>query len=325
MLSTDQDVAVKRDLLRRMMLIREFETVVSKNFAKGEIPGFTHMSLGQEGVAAGVCAALEPRDMLTSTHRGHGHCIGKGSDPARVMAEIYGRVDGVCGGRAGSMHIYDFENGVLGMNGIIGSGGGLACGAALAARHRRSDAVVVVFMGDGATDHGATHEAMNLAAVWKLPVVFVIENNGYSEGTPLASHTTIERLADRAAAYGMPGERVDGQDVVAVLNAASRAVGRARAGEGPSVLEAITTRYHGHFEGDAKKYTLPESWPATGRDPIDLLRRALLEEDGVAEPDLDDDNARICQQIQDALDFARNSPWPAAECLLDHLFATPEE
>ncbi len=322
---TKKDVEVKRDLLRRMMRIREFESVVKVNFAKGEIPGFTHMSLGEEAVAAGVCAALGPQDMLTSTHRGHGHVIAKGSEPKRVLAEIYGRVDGVCGGRAGSMHIYDFEKGVLGMNGIIASGGGLACGAAFAARYKGSDAVAVVFMGDGATDHGATHEAMNLASVWKLPVIFVIANNGWSEGTPLAKHASIERLVDRAAAYGMPGERVDGQDATAVYAAAQRAVIRARSGQGPSVIEAITVRYQGHFEGDVKNYPLPEDWPASGRDPIDVLRRTLVEEDGVAEAELDADKASISQEMQEGLDFARKSPVPMLDSLLDHVFASDQE
>ncbi len=316
------DLDTMRELMRRMLLIREFEQAVGVNFARGEIPGFTHLSIGEEAVAAGVCLALSERDMLTSTHRGHGHCLAKGSDPNRVMAEIYGREDGLCLGRGGSMHLYDFQNGVLGTNGIVASGGGLACGAALAARAKGSDAVVAVFMGDGATDEGATHEAMNLAAVWKLPVIFVIDNNGYSQGTPLAAHTLTRNLVERADAYGIPGTRVDGQDAVAVWTAATSAVARARRGEGPTVIEAITTRNKGHFEGDAMKYTFDASWTAANRDPIDQLTRVLVDEHGVSVADLNSERAAVVARVDAAVDFARQSPIPGPERLMDHLFAT---
>ena len=312
-------------LLRTMTLVREFELVVGASFAKGEIPGFTHLSLGEEASTVGVCSALRPSDWITSTHRGHGHCLAKGSDPRRVMAEIYGRVDGLCGGRGGSMHLYDFGNGVLGTNGIIGSGGGIACGAALAGRRAGTDQVAVVFMGDGAADQGATHEAMNLASVWSLPVIFVIENNGFSEGTPVRSHAAIDRLVDRAAAYSMPGVQVDGQDVRAVRAAAVEAVRRARSGMGPTLIETITTRYKGHFEGDAMRYILEPSWAAKDRDPIEVLVADLESAGRVTSQDLAALRESVLAVVNEALEFARNSPFPGPERLTDFLFATEGE
>lgn len=311
--------------MRTVHLIREFETAAGRAFAAGEIPGFIHLSIGQEAVAAGVCAALDDRDKLTSTHRGHGHCLARGADPRRMMAEIYARETGLCRGRGGTMHLYDLEHGILGTNGIVAAGGPLACGAALAERTAGSEAVVVCFMGDGATDQGATHEAMNLASVWSLPVVFVVENNGFSEGTPLRSHTSAAQLVDRAAAYSMPGVRVDGQDALAVHAVATDAVARARAGSGPTLVEAVTSRFRGHFEGDTMKY-LREGSDANGaaRDPIDVLR-ATIEAHGWADvAALQHDQETAVGIVADALEYARSSARPRPEELMDGVWATPE-
>lgn len=304
-----------------MLLIREFELRAGKAFAQGEIPGFIHLSTGQEAIAAGVCAALDERDSVTSTHRGHGHVLARGSDPARVMAEIYGRAEGLCRGRGGTMHLYDAAHGILGTNGIVGAGGSLACGAALAAKIRGAGGAAVCFMGDGATDQGATHEAMNLAAIWALPVLFVIENNGISEGTPLRSHTAARELVDRAAAYSMPGAQVDGQDAVAVHAVAADAVTRARNGGGPTLIEATTGRFRGHFEGDVVKYPPGDPFsPPPARDPVAVLR-THLENDGVTADELATDFEAVLGDVARAQEFARRAPEPDPNTLLDHVFA----
>jgi 2-oxoisovalerate dehydrogenase E1 component len=310
-------------LFETMSLMRAFERQVGESFAHGEIPGFTHLSIGQEAVAAGVCAALDNRDMLTSTHRGHGHCIARGADPKRVMAEIYGREEGLCRGRGGSMHLYDVARGILGTNGIVAAGGPLACGAALAARTRANGAVVACFAGDGATDEGAMHEAMNLAAVWSLPVIFIIENNGFSEGTPFAFHSSIDAIASRAAGYSMPGRQVDGQDALAVFDAAREAVGRAREGAGPSLIEAITTRFRGHFEGDAMKYI--RNNPEAERDPLEVLRVTLTTGCGVKRETLDEASAIAASRVEEALLFARQGNHPEAIGLTELVFAQEGE
>ncbi len=309
------------ELYRRMLLLRRFEEAVGTSFARGEIPGFTHLYLGQEAVAVGVCDGLRPTDQITSTHRGHGHALAKGSDPAAIMAELYGRATGLVGGRGGSMHLYDPANGLMGTNGIVASGGGLACGAALAAVTRGTNDVAVAFMGDGATDHGATHEAMNFAAVLRLPVIFVVENNGFSEATPLAAHASRVDLASRAEAYGMVGVQADGQDVQAVAAVAAEAIGRARSERAPTLIEAVTVRYHGHFEGDQMDYTLPAGWGATGRDPLDVSG-ARMREEGVDEAWFHEVASEVEARVAAAVEFARSSAWPDATAVTDHLFAT---
>lgn len=312
-----------RGLYQTVLLIREFEQQAAKAYARGEIPGFIHLSIGQEAVAAGVCAALQERDKLTSTHRGHGHCLARGSDPNRMMAELYGRETGLCRGRGGTMHLYDLELGILGTNGIVAAGGSLACGAALAAQTAGNGGVVVCFMGDGATDQGATHEAMNLAAVWSLPVLFVIENNGFSEGMPLRAHTSAEVLVDRAAAYSMPGRRVDGQDALAVFEVARESVERARSGGGPTLIEAVTSRFRGHFEGDTMKYRREDrDGGDAARDPVEVLRRFLEEDSQVPALVLDEDVTRAAERVAGALAFARTAPHPQAVQLRDHVFAS---
>src|SRR5438477_8721306 len=229
-----------RSLYRTMLTIRLFEQRVAREFRTGEIPGFVHMYIGQEAVAAGVCANLDEGDYVTSTHRGHGHCIAKGCDLGRMMAEIYGREDGLCKGRGGSMHIADFSRGMLGANAIVGGGIALATGAGLASSVRGSGEVAVAFFGDGAANQGVLHESLNLAAIWRLPVVYVCENNGFAESTPSAYATSVPDIATRAAAYAIPGVVTDGSDVLDVYAAAQAAVERARAGAGPTPPEAKT-------------------------------------------------------------------------------------
>src|SRR5438445_5789067 len=237
-----------------MQTIRTFEKRVAREFRSGEIPGFVHMYVGEEAIAAGVCACLNDDDYVTSTHRGHGHCIAKGCDLDAMMAEIYGRETGLCRGRGGSMHIADFSRGMLGANAIVGGGIALATGAGLAARVRGADQVAVSFFGDGAANQGVLHESLNLAAIWRLPVVYVCEDNGFAESTPAAYATSVPDVASRATAYGIPGVIADGRDALEVFAAARDAVDRARAGEGPTLLEVKTYRFMGHFEGDPEKY-----------------------------------------------------------------------
>lgn len=242
---------------RTMRTIREFEERVHVDFATGEIPGFVHLYAGEEASATGICMHLNRDDYIASTHRGHGHCIAKGVDPIGMMAEIWGKRTGTCKGKGGSMHIADLEVGMLGANGIVGGGGPLICGTALASKLRGSNNVGVCFFGDGASNQGTIFEAMNLAAVWKLPVIFVGENNGYAEATASNFSVACENIADRASAFGMPGVIADGFDFFAVHEAAGEAVKRAREGGGPTLLEVKLSRYYGHFEGDQQTYREP--------------------------------------------------------------------
>lgn len=242
---------------RTMRTIREFEERVHVDFATGEIPGFVHLYAGEEASATGICMHLNRDDYIASTHRGHGHCIAKGVDPVGMMAEIWGKRTGTCKGKGGSMHIADLEVGMLGANGIVGGGGPLICGTALASKLRGSNNVGVCFFGDGASNQGTIFEAMNLAAVWKLPVIFVGENNGYAEATASKFSVACENIADRASAFGMPGVITDGFDFFAVHEAAGEAVKRAREGGGPTLLEVKLSRYYGHFEGDQQTYRAP--------------------------------------------------------------------
>jgi pyruvate dehydrogenase E1 component alpha subunit len=294
-------------LYRTMLTIRLFEQRVAREFRTGEIPGFVHMYIGEEAVAAGVCANLDDADYVTSTHRGHGHCIAKGCDLGRMMAEIYGREDGLCKGRGGSMHIADFSRGMLGANAIVGGGVALATGAALASSVRGSDQVAVAFFGDGAANQGVLHESLNLAAIWRLPVIYVCENNGFAESTPSAYATSVPDVASRAAAYGIPGVVVDGGDVLEVYTAARAAVSRARAGDGPTLLEVKTYRFMGHFEGDPDRYRDDEERSATReRDAIAALRAHL----DATEDELEAIRTEIETAVSEAVEFARASPFP---------------
>src|SRR5712691_2605988 len=244
------------DMLRRMLTIRRFEERVKKEFADTNVKGFVHLYIGEEAVAVGVCSSLRKDDYVTSTHRGHGHCIAKGVDVRGMMAELFGKKTGTCKGKGGSMHIADLELGMLGANGIVGGGPPLACGSGLTAKVNKTDQVTICFFGDGASEQGTLHESLNLASIWKLPVIFVAENNGYAESTPAHYHCSVENIADRASGYNMPGVTLDGNDIFAVYEAAHEAVTRARAGQGPSLLECKTYRFNGHFEGDAQTYKI---------------------------------------------------------------------
>ena len=299
-------------LYETMATIRAFETRVRDEFARGRIPGFVHLYAGEEAVATGVCAHLKEGDTITSTHRGHGHCIAKGCDVDGMMAEIFGKATGLCKGKGGSMHIADVSKGMLGANGIVGGGPPLACGAALTAKVLGTDNVCVCFFGDGAAEEGTFHESLNLAAIWKLPVIFIAENNGFAESTPVTYHCAIENIGDRAAGYGVPGASIDGMDVLAVYEAAQAAIDRARKGLGPSLLECKTYRFHGHFEGDQQTYKTDElQQKMMERDPLKNLRATAIQQGLVTAQDLDAVDAQVKQKIDEAVVFADRSPYPA--------------
>ncbi|AGV68600.1 2,6-dichlorophenolindophenol oxidoreductase subunit alpha [Pseudomonas aeruginosa c7447m] len=319
-LSTDQLLHA----YRVMRTIRAFEERLHVEFATGEIPGFVHLYAGEEASAAGVMAHLRDDDCIASTHRGHGHCIAKGVDVHGMMAEIYGKKTGVCQGKGGSMHIADLEKGMLGANGIVGAGAPLAAGAALAAKLKGSDAVAVAFFGDGGSNEGAVFEAMNLAAVWNLPCLFVAENNGYAEATAANWSVACDHIADRAAGFGMPGVTVDGFDFFAVHEAAGTAIERARAGEGPSLIEVKLTRYYGHFEGDAQTYRDPDEVKhyRETRDCLKQFRERTCHAGLLSASDLDAIDAEVEARIEDAVQRAKNDPKPEPDDLLRDVYVS---
>ncbi|HCE5842073.1 thiamine pyrophosphate-dependent dehydrogenase E1 component subunit alpha [Pseudomonas aeruginosa] len=319
-LSTDQLLHA----YRVMRTIRAFEERLHVEFATGEIPGFVHLYAGEEASAAGVMAHLRDDDCIASTHRGHGHCIAKGVDVHGMMAEIYGKKTGVCQGKGGSMHIADLEKGMLGANGIVGAGAPLAAGAALAAKLKGSDAVAVAFFGDGGSNEGAVFEAMNLAAVWNLPCLFVAENNGYAEATAANWSVACDHIADRAAGFGMPGVTVDGFDFFAVHEAAGVAIERARAGEGPSLIEVKLTRYYGHFEGDAQTYRDPDEVKhyRETRDCLKQFRERTCHAGLLSASDLDAIDAEVEARIEDAVQRAKNDPKPEPDDLLRDVYVS---
>ncbi len=304
-----------------MLTIRRFEEKVGELFAVGKVPGFVHLYIGEEAVATGVCAHLRKDDYITSTHRGHGHLIAKGGDLKLMMAELFGRRTGYCKGKGGSMHIADVDLGILGANGIVGGGPPIAAGAALAAKYRGAGQVAVCFLGDGASNQGTFHEGVNLASVWKLPAIFVVENNMYGISLSQTRSMRVQDIADRAAAYDIPGFVVDGNDVIAVYEAAGEAIRRARAGEGPTLIECKTYRYRGHFEGDPMIYRTREEeemWKA--KDPIPRFQAKLLEMGVLTEAKAKEINDRIVAQVEEAVRFAEASPWPALEELLEDVY-----
>jgi len=300
-----------RQCLRRMHLVRRFEEAAEQSYIRGLIHGTMHLSIGQEASAVGAVAALRPDDYILSTHRGHGHCIAKGADPSFMFAEFFGKDTGYCRGRGGSMHIADVAGGNLGANGIVGGGLPIAVGVGLSAKMRRSGQVCMVFFGDGASNEGAFHEALNLASIWKLPVVFVCENNKYGMSMSTARSMPVANVADRAAAYAMPGVIVDGNDLLAVVEAADEACARARRGEGPSLLECKTYRLRGHSKSDRNLYRTKEeieAWRA--RDPIARLRDALVEAGRLDAVEAEAIEASAAAEIEAAVEFARTSPDP---------------
>ncbi|WP_033289733.1 thiamine pyrophosphate-dependent dehydrogenase E1 component subunit alpha [Amycolatopsis jejuensis] len=308
-------------LYRTMALIREFETAASRLMASGELAGFLHLSIGQEAVAAGVCDVLGPADYLTTTHRGHGHCLAKGADPRRMLAELFARATGYCGGRSGSMHVADPALGILGANAIVGAGVPIALGGALAAQVLGEPRVAVTFFGEGAVAEGVIHESLNLAALSRLPIVFVCENNGYAEMTPSSTHLRASSVTEYARPHHIPAESVDGNDVLAVRDAAQRAVDRARSGDGPTLLECRTYRWHGHFEGDAQGYRTTaevDLWRA--RDPLTVLRKNV---DGL-NGQFDDIDRDCADEIAEATVWARAQPPAALESLTDHVYRAQE-
>jgi pyruvate dehydrogenase E1 component alpha subunit len=309
-------------IYRMMHLIRAFEERAAECFAGGEIPGFIHLSVGEESIAATVGALLGTDDFVSATHRGHGQVLAKGAEPRRVMAELFGRATGSCRGKGGSMHLCDISIGVLGTNGIVGGSLPIAVGTALAARVRGTRQVVAAFFGDGAANTGAAHEALNLACVWDLPVVFVCENNGYAEYTPQSVHTKGAAISARAAGYGMRGVRVDGNDVPALFGVAAAAIEAARAGQGPTLLEATTYRWRGHNEGDRMTYRTKDEVAAWREKDAIPRFRAWLEARGYLDAG---EEARLVAgvraEVDEATEFARQSPWPAPEAVLDDVYA----
>ncbi|WP_019241048.1 MULTISPECIES: thiamine pyrophosphate-dependent dehydrogenase E1 component subunit alpha [Bacillus] len=313
-----------RWMYQKMLEIRMFEDKVHEQFAKGIIPGFVHLYAGEEAIAVGVCAHLNEKDSITSTHRGHGHCIAKECDLNGMMAEIYGKATGLCKGKGGSMHIADLDKGMLGANGIVGGGFPLACGAALTAKYKKTDHVSVCFFGDGANNHGTFHEGINLAAIWKLPVVFVAENNGYAEATPFTYASSCQSIVDRAKAYNIPGIKVDGKDVVAVYQAAEEAVQRARRGEGPTLIECITYRNYGHFEGDAQKYKTEQDKDThkNEKDAIQLFKQYVLNLNIVAGEELTSIEDAVAEAIDESVRFSEESPYPSEADLLTDVYVS---
>jgi len=310
-------------IYERMRLIREFENRAADLFAQGKVPGFVHLYAGEEAIAIGVCAQLTDRDYITSTHRGHGHCIAKGVDINAMMAELYGKKTGSCNGKGGSMHIADVTKGMLGANGIVGAGGPLACGAGLSAKVKGTDQVTICFFGDGASEQGTMHESMNLASIWKLPVVFVCENNGFAQTTPSHYHCAAEDIADRATGYNMPGFSVDGTDLFAVYEAAGEAIARARRGEGPTLIECKAFRYYGHFQGDnLSYYTEDDKAKQKARDPIDKFAKRVLDRKLLSEAELAGIDARAKKVLDEAVQFAEQSPYPALDAILTDVYVS---
>ena len=319
-----KEFAVK--LYETMCTIRKFEECVKHDFLAGEIPGFTHSYIGEEAIATGVCAALRDDDVIESTHRGHGHCVAKGADVNRMMAEIFGKETGLCKGRGGSMHIADFSIGMLGANGVVGGGYNLATGAALAFRNvLKTDQVAVVFFGDGASNRGTFHEAMNAASAWKLPVIFVNEMNCWASTTPYRTTCNVENISDRAAGYHIPGVVVDGQDPFAVYEAAKAAVERARAGEGPTMIECKTYRIEGHFVGDPELYRSKEETMKIfhDTDPLKKFREKMAESmnDLVTSAECDEIDAKVDAKIKAAKEFAMDSKQPDASEYMKFVYA----
>jgi pyruvate dehydrogenase E1 component alpha subunit len=311
-----------REALRLMLTIRLFDERALALYRAGEMRGTTHPYIGMEAVGVGVTLALQPDDYVTSTHRGHGHTIAKGGDPRKMMAELLGRATGYSGGKGGSMHIADMDKHMLGANGIVGGGMGLATGAALTALLQQTGSVAICFFGDGALQQGILHETTNLAAIWKLPVVFVCENNQYAMSASSAWSVAGGDPAKRAAGYGIPGVTVDGMDLFLVHAQASQFVERARRGEGPAYLVANTYRFHGHHAGDPLNYREKEEverWRL--QDPIERVKRVAIESRTMTEAEITDLERRIEAEIEEAVEFAKNSPDPTVDQLMTDIYA----
>ncbi|MCL5096031.1 MAG: thiamine pyrophosphate-dependent dehydrogenase E1 component subunit alpha [Candidatus Omnitrophica bacterium] len=309
-------------LYRQMLLIRRFEERVKFLFLEGIMPGTIHQYQGEEAVAVGVCSALNPDDIITSTHRPHGHAIAKGLSVESMLHELFGKATGCCGGKGGSMHMGDLSRGMVPAIAIVGGGVPVATGMALGFKMQKKKRVAVCFMGDGAINEGAFHEAVNMGAIWSLPVVYVIENNQYAASFHVSKATLLKHLSDRAAGYGIPGITIDGNDVLAVHETAGQAIARARAGQGPTLLEAVTYRITGHSRRDPCNYQ-PEDERKTAlkNEPIGRFARVLLEQGAANEDTLDRISLEVDAEIERAVDSARTAPSPAPEDALNGLFA----
>ncbi|MGC8880145.1 MAG: thiamine pyrophosphate-dependent dehydrogenase E1 component subunit alpha [Anaerolineae bacterium] len=320
------DKPLLREMYYRMRRIRRFEETAEELYKRGTVVGLLHLYIGEEAVAAGVCLALRDDDYITSTHRGHGHLLAKGGDAKRLLAELCGRLDGYCHGKGGSMHAADLSLGILGANGVVGGGFGIATGAALSAKMRHSGQVAVCFFGDGAANQGIFMEVLNMAAIWKLPVIYVCENNGFGQYTRYEEATVTDLpIGARAAAFGLPTVQVDGNDVIAVYQAAVQAVERARSGQGPSFIEARTYRLRGHHMGDvgfARRYRTKEELEAhMQQEPVGRFRRWLLEHQVLSEAEIQEVEARVEAELQEAIEFVNRSPIPDVSTITEHVYA----
>lgn len=309
-------------MYKKMVQIRQFELKVDELFKKNMIWGTCHLYVGEEATAVGACAALDSTDYITSTHRGHGHTIAKGADLKRMMAELLGKETGYCKGRGGSMHIVDVSTGNLGANGIVAGGIPIATGAALASKLRNDGRVTVCFFGDGAANTGAFHESLNMAGIWKLPVVYICENNLYGMSNPVSKSTAVKDIATRAVSYNIPGEIVDGNDVLEVYEVVKKAVERARKGEGATLIESKTYRWLGHSKSDPRVYrTREEEEEWKKKDPIKRLGERLLSENVATQQELNQIEEEVAKEIEEAYQFAINSPDPKVEDLAKYVYA----
>jgi acetoin:2,6-dichlorophenolindophenol oxidoreductase subunit alpha len=309
------------NMLETMLKIRMFEENIVVLFKAGELPGWLHVYVGEEAVATGVCLNLTKEDYITSTHRGHGHCIAKGAKIKNMMAELYGKKTGSCKGRGGSMHISDASVGILGANGIVGGGIPIATGAGLGCQYLKEGRIVVSFFGDGASDEGSFHESLNLASVWKLPVIYVCENNLYAETNPCEKHLNVKDIAERAKSYNIPGIIVDGMDVVDVYNKINKIADEVRNGKGPVLVEAKTYRFRGHWEGDPEVYRTKEEikeWKV--KDPIIKLQEKIIKEGVLTLSEIENMRKNVQNEIKDAIEFGRKSPEPLPEEALDDVY-----
>ena len=320
------DMETNREAYRKLFLIRAFEEKLEALFAKGKIPGFVHTYIGQEAIAVGVCANLRTDDYVTSTHRGHGHAIAKGIDLNGLMAEVFGKVTGICKGRGGSMHVADFSKGILGANGIVAAGTVIAAGAGLSIQTRQADQVVICFFGDGGINKGTVHEAMNFCSVKKLPVVFVCENNQYAQFTSRKLTTSVSDLSLRGAAYGMPAVSVDGNDLLKVVEVSKAAIADARAGIGPTLVVADTYRFGGHYVGDPQAYRSKEEVAERRRrDPLPLFEDHLILQ-GLADKEaLESERESILELVDKAVAFAEQSEYPEVRSVTDYVFTDGTE
>lgn len=313
---------IKLKMYEDMLKIRYFEDTAEELFKEGLIRGPMHLYTGEEAVAVGACTALRKDDYITSTHRGHGHCIAKGGDLKKMAAELMGKATGYSKGKGGSMHIADQEIGILGANGIVGGGMGMAAGAGLSAKMRGTDQVTICFFGDGASNQGIFHESINLASIWKLPVIYLCENNLYGLTGPAREMLPVKDVAVRAKSYNIPGETIDGNDVIAVYEAVSKAVERARKGEGPTLIEAKTYRWKGHYVGDPCVY-IPEGeleeWKK--KCPIKRFAEVLLKDKEATQKELDEIEDSVKKMLEEAVEYAKNSPEPELNTLYEDLYA----